>query len=62
MRTKKFEKKLVFRKKTIANLTDNAMREVNGGEHYPLTYPPTSCGSDCYSYQFLPYACPWVCV
>lgn len=43
MKVKRFQKKLVLNKKTIANLEDREMKRVIGGEH-----PPTgSIGEIC---------------
>jgi hypothetical protein len=72
MKSKKFSMKLTLNKKTIANLNDNAMKEVHGGietiSACPIpacivshTYCHTSCATDCYSEIGSPYLCMWVC-
>jgi hypothetical protein len=40
MKTKKFNKKLVVNKKTVANLNINDMRSAHGGAHTYNTYCP----------------------
>jgi hypothetical protein len=61
MKTKKFSMKLTLNKKTIANLSNNAMREVLGGE-YPPTYGRTSCRTVCFTDHGGGHLCPWNCV
>lgn len=49
MKTKKFEKKLVLTKKTIANLSNNELGNAVGGI-VPYPPPPTvTCDTVCYS-------------
>ena len=43
MKTKKFSKKLTLNKKTIANLKDKEMKEVNGGATNPSDNPYVCC-------------------
>jgi hypothetical protein len=45
MKTKKFSKKLVLNKKTVANLNGNEMNLIYGGA--PETYQKTVCFTDC---------------
>jgi hypothetical protein len=47
MKSKKFSMKLTLNKKTIANLSDNAMKEAHGG--ITQTYGFLSCTSICYT-------------
>jgi len=42
MKTKNFNKKLVLNKKNIADLSDNSMGNVNGGED-TRSVTPTNC-------------------
>lgn len=49
MRPKKFDRKLVLNKKTIARLNEEEVKRVRGGKPAPLTYTcnwVTVCGSN----------------
>ncbi|MGD2088838.1 MAG: class I lanthipeptide [Candidatus Aminicenantes bacterium] len=43
MRVKKFSKKLILNKKTIANFKRNEMRNLHAGNHELRTSPYTGC-------------------
>jgi glycerate-2-kinase len=45
MKTKKFEKKLTFNKKTIADLNIVQLSDVKGGKLIPATNPTLYCRS-----------------
>ena len=44
MKTKKFNKKLVLNKKTIAHLSDDKLIKLKGGMNTP---PSSICGTQC---------------
>jgi len=44
MKAKKFQKRMVLNKKTIVNLTSNAMNDVKGGKNFT---DPTACLKTC---------------
>lgn len=65
MKPKKFEKKLVLRKKTIANMESMALDRARGGtetEPGPWTCLPRTCGGTCYQ-NTCEYSCgePMTC-
>ncbi len=47
MKTRKFEKKLVLSKKTVANLDNAAMLAVHGGDETGFTDCRTRCATEC---------------
>ena len=52
MKSKRFNKKMVLNKKTVANLNNGEMREVNGGNQIcpdKITYQAGSCPTVCYT-------------
>jgi hypothetical protein len=51
MKSKQFNKKMTLNKKTVANLNNGEMREVNGGDICPhkITYQAGSCPTVCYT-------------
>ena len=71
MRTKKFSKKLMLNKKTVAHLDNNEMNAAHGGIHPSLigtcpTYGKASCPTICYTIDYTdhlsdPCCAGWAC-
>ena len=64
MKSKQFNKKLVLKKNTIANLDNKGMASVYGGD--PVTYEKTVCFTICATEcprcpTMMPSRCPILC-
>ena len=64
MKSKQFNKKLVLKKNTIANLDNKGMASVYGGEEdtYVKTVCFTDCATNCFQCPTMrPSICPILC-
>lgn len=71
MKTKKFSKRLMLNKKTVAHLDNNEMKVANGGQDPSAagmcpTYGKASCPTVCYTIDYTdhlsdPCCAGWAC-
>ena len=59
MKTKRFQKKLLLNKATVANITGEQMNRVLGG--VTGTVDEGSCDTVCYTGPLNDGGCPWIC-